>query len=60
METNGLDLHFLPMAENNCSHQGLHWWQQQSTGLLHINGFESIVESTKKDTHKGVFLFGGD
>ena len=28
----GLDLHFLPMAENRGSHQCLHWRQEVSTG----------------------------
>jgi len=37
----GLDLHFLPMAENKGSHQFLNWWQQVSTGYLHLDGFES-------------------
>jgi hypothetical protein len=37
----GLDLHFLPMAENRGSHQCLHWWQELSTGQFHCYGFES-------------------
>ena len=37
----GLDLHFLPMAENRGSHQCLHWWQELSTGQFLCYGFES-------------------
>ena len=47
----GLDLHFLSQAEkeNICSHQFLNWWQQGSTGALHLDGFESYVHTNKKD-----------
>ena len=46
---------------NHSSHQCLHWWQQQSAGLLHINGFDfHILTSTnKKTTQVGGFFIGG-
>ena len=37
----GIDLHFLPMAENKGSHQCLHWWQELSTGQFLCYGFDS-------------------
>ena len=36
---------------NQCSHQCLHWCQQQSTGLLHLNG-----SSPKKDLTNQIVL----
>ena len=30
-------LHFLPVAENRCSHQFLNWWRQHATGMLHLD-----------------------
>ena len=26
-----------------CSHQCLHWWQEQSTGLFRVDGFEFLA-----------------
>ena len=43
----GFDLHFA--TQNYCRNQCLHWFQQQSTGLLHCYWFES---STKRKTHR--------
>ena len=43
----GLDMHFCPEGKNRRSHQCLHWWQQPATGRLHVNGFESVVDSKK-------------
>ena len=43
-------------GENYCSHQFLNWWQQLSTGQLHLDGFESTSKQ-KRDTPKGVSLF---
>ena len=45
-----------PPGRNQCSHQFLNWWQQLSTGQLHLDGFESISKQ-KRDTPKGVSLF---
>ena len=62
MDDMGLDLHFLSQfeKENICSHQFLNWWQQGSTGALHLDGFESYVHTNKKDHPSGwSFLFGG-
>jgi len=56
METTGLDLHFCPLGKNCCSHQCLHWWQQGSTGALHLDGFESLRHDHKKITTR----MGGD
>ena len=58
LETAGLNLHF-HCCENKGSVQCLHWSQQQSAGLLHINGFESIRlnANTKKDTTRWVVSF---
>ena len=39
----GFDLHFCPQGRNQCSHQFLNWWQQLSTGQLHLDGFESLT-----------------
>jgi len=44
----GLDLHFLPMAENRGSHQCLHWWLELSTGQFRCYGFESYRPLVKK------------
>ena len=35
------------LRKNNRSHQCLHWWQQMSTGHLHLDGFDSSAETTK-------------
>ena len=35
---------------NICSHQCLHWWQQVSTGHLHLDGFESHHPHSKTKT----------
>jgi len=51
----GFDLHFCPLGKNKCSHQFLNWWQQLSTGQLHLEGFESTSKQ-KKDTPKCAFL----
>ena len=55
----GLDLHFLPMAENRGSHQFLNWCQQVSTGHLHCYGFEScpILRKYKKRGLAPLFLY---
>ena len=51
-------MHFLPCwEENNGSHQCLHWWQQMSTGHLHINGFDSLSLTSKKKRHPLGCLF---
>ena len=46
-EDEGFDCQF---AEGKLygSHQFLNWWQQVSTGHLHLNGFESLSEANKK------------
>ena len=45
-------------GENSCSHQFLNWCQQQSTGLFHINGFDSLLlTKTKNTTPMGVVSF---
>ena len=47
---------------NNCSHQFLNWWQQVSTGHLHLNGFESHhrPKAKQKPSPLGLgFCFGG-
>jgi len=56
VETTGLDLHFCPLGKKYCSHQCLHWWQQGSTGALHLDGFESFRHDHKKITTR----MGGD
>ena len=45
-EDEGFDCQF---AEGKLygSHPFLNWWQQVSTGHLHLNGFESLSEATK-------------
>ena len=56
-------MHFRPgMGENKGIHQCLHWWMQQSPGLLRFDLFEScsIVDSKKDTTQKGGVFFGGD
>ena len=56
----GIDLHFLFLLEkeNNCSHQFLNWWQQVSTGHLHLDGFDSVFLTHKKrETLLRVSLF---
>ncbi len=49
--------------ENKCSHQFLNWWQQLSTGQLHVDGFEShhpnTHTKTKTPPNRVVFYFGG-
>ena len=57
----GIDLHFLFLLEkeNNCSHQFLNWWQQVSTGHLHLDGFDSLVAGDKKrERQKPLSFFG--
>ena len=52
---------FLPLrgtGKNYCSHQFLNWWQQVSTGHLHLDGFESRSRRKKADTPTGYLLFG--
>ena len=44
-----IDLHFCPLGRNDCSHQCLHWWQQVSTGHLHLDGFDSVQDQKKRD-----------
>ena len=48
----GLELHFSPLNEgkNKSSHQFLNWWQQGSTGALHVNGFDYYIEHKEKET----------
>ena len=46
-----------PPCGNYCSHQCLHWCQQQSTGLLHCDRFDSLLCVKKEDPHKGDLLF---
>jgi hypothetical protein len=36
------------MGENYGSHQFLNWWQQLSTGQLHLDGFESTTPTKQK------------
>ena len=53
---------FVNAKENICSHQFLNWWQQVSTGHLHLDGFESHHLPTAKQKHQPlrlVFCFGG-
>ena len=53
----GFDLHFSfpDRKKNYCSHQFLNWWQQVSTGHLHLNGFESHHPyQTKKPSPNGL------
>ena len=42
-------MHFLPMAENKCSNQCLHWLQELSTGQFHCDGFEPYHLCNKKE-----------
>ena len=49
-------------AGNNLygSHQFLNWWQQMSTGHLHLDGFEPHIATKKKNhTIRCGFFFGG-
>ena len=49
----------LAFGKNSCGHQFLNWWQQQSTGLLHLTG--SNPDQYQKEGHPlGGLLFGGD
>ena len=52
-------MHFIPFVEENKrSHQFLNWRQGQSTGLSHVNGFESKSSNKKrKTTPNGVVSF---
>ena len=43
----GLDCRFR-FAETYSSHQCLHWWQQMSTGHLHLGEFESGTTPIQK------------
>jgi len=53
----GLDLHFLPLAENRGSNQFLNWLQQVSTGRLHLDGFDSQSRHEKMGYPDGVSHF---
>ena len=45
-------------GKNQCSHQCAHWCQQQSTGLLHSYGFDSLCFfPKKKPPTRGGFSF---
>ena len=46
---------FFPSAEkkNRCSHQCLHWCQEQSTGLFHSDGFEFLLHNKKETDNPG-------
>ena len=47
----GLDCQIVPGGEQfvRC-HQFLNWWQQMSTGHLHLNGFEPYIAYQKRKT----------
>ena len=49
-------------GENNGSRQFANWRQQQSTGLLHCYGFESLRLTKNQIPHRVVWdlIFGGD
>ena len=48
-------------GKNRCSRQFANWRQQQSTGLLHVNGFASHIATIRKrkPTLLGRFSFSG-
>ena len=49
---------FSKKKENRRSHQFLNWWQQVSTGHLHLNGFDSVsLTHKKRETLLRVSLF---
>ena len=49
---------FLKKKENRRSHQFLNWWQQVSTGHLHLNRFDSVsLTHKKRETLLRVSLF---
>jgi len=45
------------LRQNYCSHQFLNWWQQQSTGLLHLDGSNLAAQRKKEPTPNGVGSF---
>ena len=49
---------FFEKKENRRSHQFLNWWQQVSTGHLHLNRFDSVsLTHKKRETLLRVSLF---
>ena len=41
-------IYIFAFGENYGCHQFLNWWQQQSTGLLHLDGFESALKKRQR------------
>ena len=54
----GLDLRLHPgMGADRCFNQCLHWLPQMSTGHLHLNRFDSVIDQ-KQGTPMGRPVFG--